>query len=572
MMRKVELLKSPAEDFEPRSVVCWDDGEKVPFIFLCLAFEMISSTAKTSLKTRIATNMLWAVMEFGASGDLLAVLCLSAYQISPIHEGGSDLGNGLVAEKARSSQTLMCNLHPLAVSKESGEHSIKKKKNHIKALLVAARHCEPKYLIRLLLPKSKLRIGCAKAALLDALGRAAAFAEKESVPQGNFQLHLDNACKIIAVDMVQMAHAMVPVYDRIVAALLSGGVWNLSQTCGFSLGIPSEPMLSVAAKSVSEIVKRYSDLECTYEYKYDGVRTQIHCMEDGSVEIYSRNLECYTEKYPDVILAVKRLKKFFVKSCAVDCEIVAYDRQKRKILPLQGCQCDSRKQEGQEHGKIVNAPADIHLKDSFEADPGFLQFATALDSSDQQAIQGFLHAAIVAGCEGLVVKTLNADAAYKPDHNFTMHCSLWDSLELVPIAGYYGDGKRKGVYGSFLLACYDSENEEFQAITKTGTGFTDEMLGECSAILKSTLIPKPKPNYRYLTSQDTPDEWFEPSEVWEIIAAGLTISPVYYAGTGIVDSDKGISLRAPCIYRIHPDKCPEGATTSQQVAEMYCNQ
>jgi len=93
MMRKVELLKSPTEDFEPRSVVCWDDGEKVPFIFLCLAFEMISSTAKMSLKTRIATNMLSAVTEFGAPGDLLAVLCLSAYQISPIHEGGSDLGN-----------------------------------------------------------------------------------------------------------------------------------------------------------------------------------------------------------------------------------------------------------------------------------------------------------------------------------------------------------------------------------------------------------------------------------------------------------------------------------------------
>ena len=34
-------------------------------------------------------------------------------------------------------------------------------------------------------------------------------------------------------------------------------------------------MLSVAAESVSEIVKRYGDVECTYEFKYDGVRVQL---------------------------------------------------------------------------------------------------------------------------------------------------------------------------------------------------------------------------------------------------------------------------------------------------------
>ena len=62
---------------------------------------------------------------------------------------------------------------------------------------------------------------------------------------------------------------MVPVYDKIVPALLDGGVWNLGETCSFSLGIPCEPMLSASAKSVSEIVNRYRGIEYSSEYKYD---------------------------------------------------------------------------------------------------------------------------------------------------------------------------------------------------------------------------------------------------------------------------------------------------------------
>lgn len=69
---------------------------------------------------------------------------------------------------------------------------------------------------------------------------------------------------------------------------------------------------------------------------------------------------------------------------------------------------------------------------------------------------------------------------------------LCDSIDLVPIAGYYGKGKRAGVIGAFLMACRadilaeeddvnnndadDDAPREFEIVCKLGTGFSDTEL------------------------------------------------------------------------------------------------
>lgn len=54
--------------------------------------------------------------------------------------------------------------------------------------------------------------------------------------------------------------------------------------------------------------------------------------------------------------------------------------------------------------------------------------------------------------------------------------SIGDSLDLVVVGADFGYGKRTGLYGSFLFACYDDDTEVFQTVVKAGTGFSDEDL------------------------------------------------------------------------------------------------
>ena len=264
------------------------------------------------------------------------------------------------------------------------------------------------------------------------------------------------------------------------------------------------------------------------------------------------------------------------------------------------------------------------LASSLVENPGEVQLAVGSRESGVEQLAAFLDEAVVGGTEGLIVKTL--DSTYEPSrrstnwlklkkvkrrekevmererekrnpkteekrekktHSLSFFLSLskktlqqhkqdyldgvGDTFDVVVLGAWHGRGKRTGVYGAFLLAIYDERSESYQSISKIGTGFREEQLESIAAKLSGHVISQPRPYYAYGDTL-TPDVWFEPAVVWEVKAADLSVSPVHKAGLGLVDRNKGISIRFPRLVRERDDKRPEQATSAAQVADMYRRQ
>uniref|UniRef100_A0A7C9AGD5 Uncharacterized protein n=1 Tax=Opuntia streptacantha TaxID=393608 RepID=A0A7C9AGD5_OPUST len=76
---KADMLESPSDDFDLKSAVCWCVDDKVPFLFLCHTYDMISAQSKTNLKIQIAINMLWTLIK----SSVLHLLICSPFFVFP---------------------------------------------------------------------------------------------------------------------------------------------------------------------------------------------------------------------------------------------------------------------------------------------------------------------------------------------------------------------------------------------------------------------------------------------------------------------------------------------------------
>ncbi|GES58484.1 DNA ligase I [Aspergillus terreus] len=253
--------------------------------------------------------------------------------------------------------------------------------------------------------------------------------------------------------------------------------------------------------------------------------------------------------------------------------------------------------------------------------PNRFTWVKSLDatSADSDAVLEFFKGATDSKCEGIMVKVLDnvpkntaippdeqtstpaaptaadppADASkpapkgnrrkallstYEPDKRLESwlkvkkdYSTSSDTLDLIPVAGWHGQGRKAKWWSPILLAVRNPETGSLEAVTKCMSGFTDKFYQankDKYAEGSTNVISRPA----YVEYYGEPDVWFEPQEVWEMAFADITLSPTYPAALGLVSDERGLSLRFPRFLRVRDDKSIDEASTADYLALLWRKQ
>ena len=333
--------------------------------------------------------------------------------------------------------------------------------------------------------------------------------------------------------------------------------------------------------------------EFAAEYKLDGERVQIHKQVDKII-LFSRSLENITKYYPDIVENIGN--SLDVNDGIFEAEIVAINENTGEFLPFQELMHRRRKYKLKE--AVLQYPITVNFFDvlyfdgknclglkyserrkileSSVKENNFAKLVPIAIVKNENQIEDFLENSINSGCEGLMLKILDAPyrAGIRGGNWLKLkreyRNELGDSLDLVVIGAYFGKGRRTGRYGTLLLATYNEEKDNFPSICKVGTGFTDESLDQLYQILSNKVILKKNPR---VESEMEADVWFEPELVLEIVASEITLSPIHKTELDIIRKGSGLALRFPKFTgKIRVEKSPEDASTGEEVSSLYKGQ
>ncbi|QLH09089.1 ATP-dependent DNA ligase [Candidatus Nitrosotenuis sp. DW1] len=458
----------------------------------------------------------------------------------------------------------------LKIAKLEGARSQDMKMKYISSLLNDATPQEAKFILKIAM--GTLRLGIADNTVMDALAIAytGSRTNREKL----------EAAYNVSSDLGRVA--------EIVAEKNLDGLKEFR----VSLFSPIRPMLAERVKSAKEAEEKLGK-EFAAEYKLDGERVQIHLGGD-KVVLFSRRLENITSHYPDIVENITKALK--TEEIILEAEAVAINENTGEFLPFQELMHRRRKYN---IDRIVSQyPITVNLFDmmylngrdllnstyeerrkkleDITVENEFVKLVPKIIVRSENEVEDFLENGINAGCEGLMLKVL--DAPYRAGARGSnwlklkreYRNELGDSLDLVVIGAFFGKGRRTGRYGTLLLSTYNQEKDTFESICKVGTGFTDENLDQFYQILSSKVTLKKNPR---IESGMEPDVWFEPELVVEIVASEITLSPVHTCAKDSIRKGSGLALRFPKFTgKIRDEKAPEDASTDQEVVTLYKNQ
>jgi len=460
-------------------------------------------------------------------------------------------------------------LHQIAAAEGQGSQA--RKLELLVGLLGQATPLEARYLLRLV--TGTLRLGVGTPTILDALATVHAGGRSDR-------------------PVLERAYNICSDLGLVASTLAAGGLAAVEEI-RVRAGNPVRPMLAQRLSTAQEILAKLGGT-CAAEYKYDGVRVQVHRTADGEIELFTRRLERIATQFPDLVELLKTAIK--PREAILEGEVVAFDPASGDLRPFQDVMFRRRKYGITE--AVRDVPVSLFCFELLYADgedltrlpyptrrarlaaaitpSERLRLATAIQVSDEAGLEAAFEQAVTDGCEGLLCKSLSPTAGYQAGARGWLwiklkrdyRTELSDTLDLVVVGALYGRGRRRGIYGALLLAAYDPAADVFRTTTKCGTGFSDAEL----AALPGKLAPlvRQEPPARVDPGRAEADVWFEPALVVEILSAELTLSPRYSAAWGKLKDDSGLALRFPRFTgRWRDDKAPEDATTTDELVAMY---
>ena len=324
---------------------------------------------------------------------------------------------------------------------------------------------------------------------------------------------------------------------------------------------PVAPMLAQTAADPAEALKSLGG-NAAFEWKMDGARIQVHKAND-TIRIYTRSLNDVTAAVPEIAETIQQLP---VREVILDGEAIAFtpagrpcpfqttmrrfgrklDVEKlRKDLPMRAFFFDCLRLDDQ---SLADRPTQERIDALTKAIPTYLQIPRLVTASETEA-QAFYDAAIAAGHEGLMAKSL--DAPYEAGNRGAgwLKIKRAHTLDLVVLAAEWGHGRRTGKLSNLHLGALDPSTGKYVMLGKTFKGLTDAMLEwQTQEFLARE------------SSRDKYTVYVRPEMVVEIAFSDLQASPRYPGG---------LALRLARVKRYRPDKKVEEADTLESVRNIF---
>ena len=454
-------------------------------------------------------------------------------------------------------------LREIATYEGSGSES--RRVDALAGLLSDADPNEARYVVRTAL--GHMRVGVGEGTIRDAIAYA----------------FLDGSDD--AIDAVERAFQVTTDFRVVARTARDEGQVGLD-ALSVELGRPIQSMLAEKAESLeTALADAAADGDVHCEYKYDGIRVQIH-VDGGDVTLFTRRLEDITEQFPDIVRAVEA--GVTADSALLDGELVGYtpetiteEASERRPVAFQ--RLSKRVKRETDIPELVReVPVVVHLFDCLSLDgetridtplaerltvlegafesvaPNPAEGLAGLEPArsvtagpeDPDPAEALYRDALEEGHEGLMLK--NPAATYQPGRRVGRLLKVkptMEPLDLVVTRAKYSEGRRSGNLGRLYLGAYDSQRGEFREVGRLSTGFTDEELADVTERLEASI-----------TARDGRAVDLDPDLVLEVEYEEIQQSPEY---------GSGYALRFPRFLGLREDLAPTGADTVERVESLF---